>query len=88
MTIEEFTKQWYPDDYEREALYNFIKDCISNDSRNRYAIFNTLIRNDVRSIRQLRDITEDELRKFRCIGEKRLELIMELKKVIDECVNE
>lgn len=80
-SIEELTKSFYPS--EREMELYALREFVGNES-----VANALVRNDVYNIKDLHDISIDELKKFRCIGPKKLEVIIELKEIIDRMLED
>ena len=54
------------------------------DVKNCNAIYNTLFRNGIRSIDDLKRTDLNRIRRFRTIGEMRFEFIKEMKLIIEE----
>lgn len=82
--IKEFTEMYYPDKriLEREALINLCwKQCNEHT-----VILNTLLRHDIKSIKELHETSVEDLNKMKGIGPKRMSEIIELKNFISSSI--
>lgn len=87
MTIDDFTKSYYPrEKLNKMALENFIDEVLGNIYRN--TIANALTRAGIKSIADLYEAKEDQIKAIRHVGNVRFNQIMELKKVINQFVTE
>jgi len=74
MTIEEFTKVYYPAKYELER-YALEKLCHDVCGRKNVTIRNVLLRGGITSISKLYETSDEDLLKLRNVGSINLELI-------------
>lgn len=79
--IEEITFGFYPtkSELDMEALRNFCEDT---------SVSNALMRGGIRSIKELYEADEERIRKIRNMGEKKLIKVMELKRLLEKCLEE
>lgn len=84
MTIKDFTEWYYPSVREKEifALKKFVEEFVN--IKDYYTILNILSRAGIKSIYDLYNADEKQIRKVRNVGPKRMELIMKMKSAIDQ----
>lgn len=86
MSIKEFTETYYPNrsEMERIAFDKFVKWHV--DSKDYKVIRNALMRCGILNIRDLYEISDEQIRRIRNVGAKRAEKISELKNIIKQSV--
>lgn len=85
MTFEEFKKGYYTPKVlkmcDRYALVDFVYD--HSDDKNYKVVFHSLLRNGISSLDDFRNTSIEEIKNLRNIGTKRMNMILEMKKVLD-----
>ena len=84
-SIEELTVHFYPSEQEieKEALRKFIRRC----GRHTTDFSNLLFRNGINSIKDLHDVDVSKIEKFHHIGPKKMQAIIEAKRIINDMLS-
>lgn len=92
MTIQEFKKQYYNQtlvkQLEMDALWKFIIQYCEEPKRDAVAILNGLIKNGVHNIDEFYKIRIEDIVSKRQIGKKRKEIVIRLKQVLNESIDQ
>ena len=92
MTISQLSSLFCPNrnDVESLALFRMLKFCIGDNEHASWNIFIVLIKNDIRSISALHDVSEEYLQTFKYtkLNETDFDLLIKIKNNIDDILKE